>query len=231
MKAMAGTELMMGDESKPEALQDFVSRRLVRGIIKGELPPGEKLSPGKLAKEFGVSHIPVREALAALEAIGHVRRAPRLGYFVAELAPDEIEDVYHWRRVLEDEAHRIAVPRLEESDLARMRKINNEIVRPAKQQDRFVDLNRDFHFVPFERAGSETLLRFLNHLWNAAARYQNTMAFVKVPPSLLRDQHNALMEAFEARDVYLVNARMAEHRAVTLRAIREIASGPAKAAS
>jgi DNA-binding GntR family transcriptional regulator len=216
------TTAMSGD-GRPEGLQDFVSRRLVRAIVSGDLPPGTRLSPARLAEELGVSHIPVREALAALEAVGHVQRIPRVGFFVAELSTDDIEDIYHWRQILEDEAHRIAIPRLDDADLARMREINDAMLKAAKERnDRFLGLNRVFHFVPFERAGSQHLLRFLTHLWDASARYQNAMAYVKVPKTLLQDHHNALMEAFEARDIDEVNAWMAKHRAVTLKAIREI---------
>jgi DNA-binding GntR family transcriptional regulator len=226
LNAHAGDTLTTHDEEPPEGLQEFVTRRLVRAIATGSLAPGQKVSPTKLAGELGVSHIPVREALAALEAAGQLKRVPRVGYFVAELSPDYIEDVYHWRQIVEDEAHRIAVPRIDKSDLARMRELNDSTARAVESRDsrRFVDLNREFHFVAFERAGSEILLRFLNHLWDASVRYQNTMAYVPVSRSLLRDQHNALIDAFEARDVSLVNAQMAIHRGVTLRAIRELVS-------
>src|SRR5271165_3273290 len=143
-----------------------ISRRLVQAIVSGSLVPGKKISPIKVASELGVSHI-------------------------AQLSPDFIDQVYHWRQILEDEAHRIAVPRLDRSDLARMRKINDRACRAAESQDsRFVSLNR---------------------LWDAAALYQNTIA-VSISRSLLRDEHNALMEAFEVQDVNLVNARMTEHR-------------------
>jgi DNA-binding GntR family transcriptional regulator len=213
----------MNGDGRPEGLQDFVSRRLVRAILSGELPPGTRLSPARLAEELGVSHIPVREALAALEAVGHVQRIPRVGFFVAELSTDDIEDIYHWRQVLEDEAHRLAIPKLDDDDLAHMRKINEEMLKVVKERsDRFLGLNRVFHFVPFERAGSQHLLRFLTHLWDASARYQNAMAYVKVPKTLLQDHHNGLMEAFEARDVDLVNEWMTKHRQVTLEAIREL---------
>jgi DNA-binding GntR family transcriptional regulator len=222
----AGDTSMTRGEELPEGLQDFVTRRLVQAIVTGSLAPGEKVSPTKLAGELGVSHIPVREALAALEAAGHVKRVPRVGFFIAELSPDYIEDVYHWRQILEDEAHRIAVPRLKESDFDRMRKINDSIAPEGEPRDSFfIGLNREFHFVAFERAGSEILLRFLNNLWDSAARYQSAMlAYVTVPRSRLRDEHNGLIEAFEARDINLVNARMAEHRYGTLRSIRELAS-------
>ena len=213
----------IGGDGRPEGLQDFVSRRLARAIVSGDLQPGTRLSPARLAEELGVSHIPVREALAALEAVGHVQRIPRVGFFVAELSTDDIEDIYHWRQVLEDEAHRLAIPQLDDADLARMREINDDMLKAVKERsDRFLGLNRVFHFVPFERAGSQHLLRFLTHLWDASARYQNAMAYVKVPKTLLQDHHNGLMAAFEARDVEAVNDWMAQHREVTLEAIREI---------
>jgi DNA-binding GntR family transcriptional regulator len=220
-----------GEADRPEPLQDFAARTLTRAIVTGELKPGEKLSPTKLAEDLGISHIPVREALSALEAAGHVVRQPRVGFFVAELSLDYIEDVYHWRRVLEDEAHRLAIPRLSDSDLVKMRKLNAQASRTTGISNRYLDLNREFHFVAFERAGSATLLRFLNHLWDASLRYQNALATVPRPHSQLTDQHEALVEAFEARDVKLVNARMAEHRGGTLVAMRDLVSAHEQAAN
>jgi DNA-binding GntR family transcriptional regulator len=227
---MAGISIM-SSEGRPDGLQDFVARQLAKAIASGELPPGTRLSPAKLAEELGVSHIPVREALAALEAVGQVRRIPRVGFFVAELSTDDIEDIYHWRQVLEDEAHRLGVPKLEEADLVRMRELNADMLASihARNTPAFVELNRTFHFVPFQRAGSDHLIRFITHLWDAAARYQNTMAYVRVPKDLLQEHHDALMTAFEARDVGAVNGWMAKHRGVTLNAIRKIHATAAEA--
>lgn len=214
---------IMNSAGRPDGLQDFVARQLAKAIASGELPPGARLSPAKLAEDFGVSHIPVREALAALEAVGHVRRIPRVGFFVAELSTDDIEDVYHWRQVLEDEAHRLGVPRLEDADLVRMRQLNADMLASLHNRDTlaFAELNRAFHFVPFQRAGSDHLMRFVTHLWDAATRYHNSMTYVRVPMDVLQEHHDALMAAFELRDVAAVNGWMAEHRAVTLDAIRK----------
>ena len=130
--------------------------------------------------------------------------------------------MYHWRQVLEDEAHRLAVPKLELADLAKMRRLNDAIRETMGDRDvsAFIELNRAFHFVPFERVGSEHLMRFIASLWDSAARYQNAMVFTRVPRSVLQEHHDALMEAFEERDVGAVNGWMAKHRAVTVDAIR-----------
>lgn len=213
----------IGTDAKPEGLQDFVLRRLSRDIVSGELAPGSRLSPARLAEQLGVSHIPVREALVALEEIGHVRRVPRIGFFVAELSLDDLEDIYHWRQVLEDEAHRLAVPLLTDADLRRMRELNGAMAKAVRESGQsFLALNREFHFIPFERSGSERLVRFLTRLWHNASRYQNAMAYVKVPRSLAQDHHREIMRAFEARDVDRVNEWMRRHRQVTLEKVREI---------
>lgn len=220
---MSAPTVANGNDAKPEGLQDFVLRRLSRDIVSGELAPGARLSPARLAEQLGVSHIPVREALVALEEIGHVRRVPRIGFFVAELSIADLDDIYHWRQVLEDEAVRLAVPRLTDADLSRMRELNREMARAVRDSGQtFLALNREFHFIPFERSGSERLVRFLTRLWHNAARYQNAMAYVKVPRSLAQDHHREIMRGFEARDADLVNEWMARHRQVTLEKIREI---------
>ncbi len=220
---MSAPTVKGGTEAKPEGLQEFVLRRLSRDIVSGELAPGARMSPARLADQLGVSHIPVREALVALEEIGHVRRVPRIGFFVAELSLADLEDVYHWRGVLEDEAHRLAVPLLTDVDLQRMRELNREMGRAVRESGQtFLSLNRKFHFIPFERSGSEHLVRFLTRLWHSASRYQNAMTYVRVPRVLAHDHHRELMKAFEARDVDRVNEWMARHRQVTLEKIREI---------
>ncbi len=220
---MPGTSIM-NSEGRPDGLQDFVVRRLAKAIASGDLQPGTRLSPARLAEDLGVSHIPVREALAALEAVGQVKRIPRVGFFVAELSTDDIEDIYHWRQVLEDEAHRLAVPKLEEADLVRMRRLNEDMTQALEEGNTpaWAEFNRTFHFVPFERTGSEHLVRFISHLWDAAARYQNTMAYLRVPKATLQEHHDELMRAFEARDAGTVNGWMAKDRGITLDAIREI---------
>jgi DNA-binding GntR family transcriptional regulator len=219
----ARTSSIVTTESRPDGLQDFVVRNLVRAIASGELPPGTRLSPARLAEDLGVSHIPVREALAALEAVGQVKRIPRVGFFVAELSTEDIEDIYHWRQILEDEANRIAVPKLTEADLDQMRELNARMAAAvAAHNNVFSETNRTFHFIPFRRAGSEHLVRFITHLWDAAARYQGTTAYARVPKSLLQEHHDAMMQAYEARDAAAVNKLMAEHRGVTLESIKHM---------
>jgi DNA-binding GntR family transcriptional regulator len=203
-------------DDEPVALQKHVERRVIRDITNGVFQAGERLAPNKLAVVYGVSHIPVREALSGLQAIGYVDHRPRIGYFVTEMSREDLEDIYRWRMALEDAAHNHAVPRLTERDLARLRELHNAMAELTSAADRheYLTLNRVFHFVAFERSESERLLRFLGYLWDATERYTYTRKVASSEPA--QRSHARLLEAFERRDPRLVNAIMYEHRLGTL---------------
>lgn len=207
----------------PGGLAEYVTKAITTSMFEGTLRPGQRLSPMHLAEQLGVSHIPVREALSTLEATGQVTRIARRGYFVASLSTEEVEDVYRWRAVLEARANKIAVPLLTEDDLRRMRELNSQMqeavqhVSPAA----FAGLNRELHFIPIERVGSPLLNRFLTQLWDAAARYQATLLQTSTFLEQVQHQHDGLLDAYERRDVAVINRMLDEHRQTTLRAVRD----------
>ena len=203
---------------QPEGLQDFVSQRIREAILTGAVGAGQRLYPSRIARDLGVSHIPVREALSTLDATGHVRHVPRLGYFVADLSYGVIADTYRMRNLLESEAHRLVIDRLPAARLRRMHELNEQMVVAIRRgsSGEFVRLNRAFHFEPFHELRTDWPLRFLDHLWDVAARYQAAMATVRVSRHLLTDQHTAILAAFENRDLAALDAAMAVHRMATL---------------
>jgi DNA-binding GntR family transcriptional regulator len=70
-------------------------------IIKGHFPPGSRLAEELLAKRYGVSRVPVREALRTLESEGFVRTRRHAGASVAELTEEESADLLEIRALLE----------------------------------------------------------------------------------------------------------------------------------
>jgi len=105
---------------RPPTAQEAVLTELRRAIGSGELRPGEQVLQDALAERFGVSRVPLREALKILEGEGQVVYRPHRGYFVAELDVADLREVYRIRDLLESEAVRVAVPRLTPVDLAAM---------------------------------------------------------------------------------------------------------------
>jgi DNA-binding GntR family transcriptional regulator len=208
---MAGT----AGGRRPESMRVYAERQLKTLIATGTLTPGSRLSPEVLAVDLELSHIPVREALASLASAGYVEYNPGRGYMVRQLSSEDSADIYRWREVLETEAYRIAVPELTDDDLEEMHRLLVTMGKFTDKEDRleFIRLNREFHFVPFQRTGSERLLRFLNALWDAAAPY----ASLEMTDSIGgQAQHEGMMPLFEAHDTDGVIEAMNNHRTARL---------------
>jgi DNA-binding GntR family transcriptional regulator len=198
-------------QDQPEALLSYIEKRIKQAVVSGELKPGAKLSPSVIAADLGVSHIPVREALTSLAASGYLEHRLRVGFFVRILSPDDLADIYHWREILEREAFIMAIPRLIDDDIEEMRRLCSQMRRligPGGWRE-FLDLNRQFHFIAFRRAGSDQLLRFLSYLWDSAESY-SVSGLGNIEKA--QQHHEQMMDLFEARDVNGIIETMTQHR-------------------
>lgn len=101
-----------------EALWVRVVTAMRRAIVLGDLAPGAHLKEPLLAQRFGVSRLPIREALAQLEREGLVRIEPRRGAFVIGVTEQDISDIYACRLMLEAHAIRRAAARVDDQGVA-----------------------------------------------------------------------------------------------------------------
>jgi DNA-binding GntR family transcriptional regulator len=210
----------------PTSIGDFTIQRLKADLIEGRLRPGERLTAEGVSQKLSVSHIPVREALRFLEAEGHLIHDPWKGYTVAPVSPEEAEDIYRVRALIESYAYEIGVPLLTEEDDAALEGWYAEMEAAVVDGDvaRFARANRHFHFVPFVRTQHNWLLRFISMLWDAAARYQTSLFSEDGWEHRLQQHHHELLAAMRQRDPARVNEIMDMHRQVTTHAALERAS-------
>src|SRR5215475_4364032 len=99
-----------------QSVAGAIARALADRIIAGTLAPGSRLMQDHLAREFGASHVPVREAFRKLEAQGLIVSKPRCGVRVSHLDPAMVAEVTEMRAALESLALSHALPRLCEAD-------------------------------------------------------------------------------------------------------------------
>jgi DNA-binding GntR family transcriptional regulator len=102
------SHLNMEEVSAP-TLADTVAETLRRSILGWKFAPGERLYEAALAREFGISRGPIREALALLETDGLVENIPRRGKFVQQLDSRTIDEIYSLRRIVEPYAAELVV--------------------------------------------------------------------------------------------------------------------------
>jgi DNA-binding GntR family transcriptional regulator len=220
----ADPEHLTPSRTPPESLSDYAIRSLREDLIEGRLVPGQRIAMEVLAVDMGISHVPIREAVRYLEAEGHLQRDPRSQIRVTPVSPEEAAEIYRLREILEAEAHAAGVPRLTHADIAELDRHVDAMHAAVATGDLagFARANRAFHFVPFRRAGSTWMLRFMNIVWDAAARYQTSLFQREGWESDLQSHHARLRDAMARRDPDEVNRIMDEHRRITIDAIGSI---------
>lgn len=172
-------------------------------ILNGQFKPGDWLRQDQLAEEFGVSTMPVREALRQLQAEGLVVLHRRRGAAVAALSVSECEEIYRIREALEALAVRWAAENLEHIPIERLESLLEEIEAAEARSDdvdRRLHLVREFFFTIFQASEREHLLRMLSSLWDLCHQYRRYFASLPelVPQRVMK--YRTMYRACHARD-------------------------------
>ena len=150
-------------------LRHWVADRLRTAVLEGGLRPGEWLRQERLAEEYGVSQMPVREALKELAAEGLVEHVPYHGVRVVEFSPDDVADLYACRALLESMAARAAARNITPEELAELKDLQARMKQRMAPEHlaEYRELNRHFHQVVYVSSRRAYLVRTLNQMWAA----------------------------------------------------------------
>ena len=139
--------------------------RLRDAILSGVFKPGERLNESKLSREFNVSRIPIREALALLQEQGLVMNHPRRGMFVNSLTDEDVQKINSLRIILEAEALKLARARLTRQTEAHLSAIVERMESWGKgSQMDAASLDLEFHRALWHASGNSYLERTLDSL-------------------------------------------------------------------
>ena len=188
--------------AKSPTAQEAVLRELRSDIVLGVLAPGSQVVQESLAQRYGVSRVPLREALKILEGEGLVSYHPHRGYFVMELSIDDLAEVYRLRSLLEAEAISLAVPHLAREDCDALEAILYEMQSASSCGDisGLADANRRFHFGIFDQAAMPRLSRLLNQLWDATDVYRTLYFQSDVNRHRVSAEHAEMLAALRNLD-------------------------------
>ena len=189
-------------------------------IHNGAYPPMARLNIDALAREFGVSPIPVREALRRLEAQGWVQFKPNAGAIVSPVDATSWEQAMVALAILEGAATAEAQRHLRKSDFTRLRKIAADM---ESQDDlvRFGKLNRRLHEAIVARCGNACLLDLLSQTHDRLDRVRATMfAYLPERAAEAAREHVRLIELLESGDPAEVERYARWHKLQTVEAYR-----------
>lgn len=201
---------------RDRALPDRLADRIHKRVMDGEIPIGSWLRQEHLAREFGVSRTPIREAIRQLQAIGLVEVVPNRGAAVRAPSSRDIREAYVVRAELEGLAARIAAERLDEAGLRSLRDAEQLFERTAEQfavlqrdaraeqaaRREWVRANDRFHETVQRAAGNRRLVRAIADGHRASPRSLTALPLIEEPSLLARNvaEHRAIREALERRD-------------------------------
>jgi DNA-binding GntR family transcriptional regulator len=192
---------------------EFVEAALREAILCGALPGGAPLRQEELAAAFGVSRMPVREALRQLEARALVDFHPHRGAVVAEISAEESADIGTIRAALEPAALRLSLPHLGPADFTLADELIAEMDGEA-DPGRMGELNRRLHMTLYARAGKPRLLALVEQHLAAADRYLRFQFTALGYQPRSQDEHRALLAACRAGDAAAACGVLVRHVAL-----------------
>ncbi|NGP45665.1 GntR family transcriptional regulator [Bacillaceae bacterium SIJ1] len=181
---------------------------LRKAIFSGELQPGVKLTQDQLAKQLGISRMPIREALRQLENEGLVKVEPYRGAFVKELSLEDIEENYVLRSEMESLAIRKSLPYKTREDVKRLEELVREMDQ-TKSSEEFVELNKESHNLLLLRCPWSRLSKFIQTLWNGYP--QHTPFFLQGQMEKSNQEHKEILLAIQAEDSEKAGRLIKEH--------------------
>jgi DNA-binding GntR family transcriptional regulator len=202
-----------------------IHQALRRQILTGRFRPGDRLVEGELARAYGVSKSPLREALKALQHDGLVEAIPRRGYVVTPITVKQVQDLFDLRLILEREtaarAARSAAP--EQVDELRRLVGAPYVVGDVDSQARFLLQNKAFHLSVARLGGNLRLVALLDRLLDDLERLFHLGLDVRDRADSLVAEHVELVDAVAAHDsaraAQVIEAQVANARQMVLEGI------------
>jgi DNA-binding GntR family transcriptional regulator len=200
----------------------IIYQDLKKAIIGGKFKPMERIVISEVARQFGSSEIPVREALKKLEADGLIHNKPYVGCTVTNLNLDELEEIYQVRSELEGLATRLAAQRIEDSDLKAIQSQIDEMEKVINKghHEQVGRLNREFHKRIYSFCGNNFLLKTILELWDRTNRAQGVFALMPERSQQSLAEHRQILAALRKGNGKLAANLIVRQKEEVLKAMR-----------
>ncbi len=206
------------EQAEPESrtLADRVCREIVTAIIMGDIPPGHKISEPELARTYGISRGPLREAIRRLEGLRLVVRIPHVGARVVSLSSQELIEIYHVREAMEGMACRLAAQNMTDDEIASLRNLLDEHEQSLEKTEGRSYFQKegdlDFHYRIVQGSKNNKLKEILGgELYHLVRMYRYQFSLSSSRPVRALSEHRHIVDAIQHRDGELAEMLMRRH--------------------
>lgn len=201
-------------EGERQTLSATLRHALETEIFQGQLVPGQRLDEQEMARRFGVSRTPVREALQGLASSGMVEMRPRQGATVASLTVSSLIEMFQVMAELEALCARLAARRMNREQCAAMDLEHEEMIRMVDSDGDpsvFYEANKRFHEIIYVGSQNTFLIDQMRALRTRVAPYRRYITFQPGRMQATIGEHAAIAKAIVDRDPNEAQDRMREH--------------------
>jgi len=197
-------------------IADQLFAEIRQEIVEGRMPQGSKISEPELARRYGISREPLREAMRRLESANLVSRRANVGARVITLSSEQLLEIYHVREALEGMAARLSAERMPDAEVAELQVLLEEHRRQVELEQGRAYFQRegdlDFHYRIVRGSHNDRLIGLLcNDLYHLVRMYRCQFGMVSPrAPQALRE-HAQIVEAIAERDPELAEILMRRH--------------------
>lgn len=188
------------------SLREKIALEIKNAILSGEIAAGTQLTQEKIAADLGVSRMPVREALLALEQENFIEFSPTKKAIVLPFSMEDVHEHYWLRANLESECAFIAAS--QDDDLTPLNKLHEDMLK-CSDYGKYLALNHQFHQEIHALSKLKKTVRLIESLWNT------------VPPIIRKDhakyveksnqEHASILSAIQSNQPELARERMQKH--------------------
>lgn len=205
-------------QTKSAVAYENLKSEIIDGIIK----PGERIIIQAVAKKYGISEIPVREALKKLEADGFVQNTPHVGVVVTLPNFENHGDLFEVRELLECRAVELAASKISQATLDELVQILEQMSQVCNDDPiAFSRLNDQFHDKIYAASGNKVLYKFIQQAWAMSPRTRSIFSLVPGETRKSLDQHKEIYACLVNKNPVKAREAMKMHKEEGFRLLSE----------
>lgn len=201
--------------------------KLMDWIMDGKLKMGEKLNTEELARQLGVSRMPIREALSGLEKMGLAESVPYVGMRLVSLTQEDVLQIYQMRQALEPLVAKKSCDNITEEYIAELKKIHEEYIQIVKEPEldakKLYLQNRKFHFAIYSISGMDRVCSVIESLWDTLSFFKLIYGREVVKNSDGVDkiiaEHQSYIDALQEKDAESLRQKLYDNLAKRIEGI------------
>jgi DNA-binding GntR family transcriptional regulator len=200
----------LGNIEVPKSLREMAFQTLKEAILSNRLKPGVLYSEPILAERMGISRTPIREALLDLASRGFIRYVRNKGFRVNELEEKKIQDLFHYRRILEIAILKDITPKIKGETLEHIEPLVN-LYAATREPFRHLELDKKFHLYLASLTENQFIINSLDNLKDMTDWVRSKTLLVKNRMERSIQEHAGILKMLNKRDAQGAAKAMEKH--------------------